>query len=374
MKGPHLVRENAALAVAAARCRAAGRVAVDTEFARSDTFYPRLALVQLAGDGEIWLVDPLADLDLAPLAELLADPGVEKVFHSASEDLEVLRHALGVVPAPLFDTQVAAAIAGLGFSRGYGALVAELLGVSLDKGETRSDWLRRPLSAAQLRYAADDVRYLLDLAGLLEERLAEAGRSPWLAEEMAALVAAAQELDPPAEAWRRVRGAERLTGVELARLQALAAWREEEARRLDRPRGRVVPDRVLLALARERPRERRALAAVEGMTPGILRRHGDALLALLRRDLPPVATVPPRTLDAAERARYERLRARLSAVAQSLEVAPELLARRAELERLAAGDGLSPRLARGWRHVVVGRALLAELAEGAEGAEDGAPL
>lgn len=343
-------------------------LALDTEFMRTDTFHPRLALVQLSDGEQVWLVDPLAIADLAPLARVLQDPTVTKVLHSCSEDLEVLQHALGCRPAPLYDTQVAAAMTGQGFSLGYGALVQRLLGIELTKQETRSDWLQRPLSAAQLAYAAADVQHLFSLYLRLVALADRSGRGAWIAEEMDQILAQAGEEIPPAEQFRRIKGGGRLGPADLAVLRELAAWRELEARRRDRPRGRIVNDAELLALVAARPRNRAALAAVDGLRPRVVRTCGDALLAALERGAAVPEEARPEAIAQGPPPRAERdliraCRDWLGERAQQLAIAPEVLARRAHLEQLArswsAGQPALPEaLARGWRRTAVGGDLL----------------
>lgn len=363
-----LVTNDAQLEAAAAMWRACPVLALDTEFMRTDTFFPRLALVQVSADGEVWLVDPLPIADLAPLAELLTDPGVVKVLHSCSEDLEVFQHALGCRPAPLYDTQVAAALTGCGFSLGYGALVQRLLGIELDKQETRSDWLQRPLSDAQLAYAAADVHYLLLIYRQLADAATRQGKAAWLDEEMERLLVQAAVVIPPREQYRRVKGAGRLKRVALAALRELAAWRETQARVGNRPRGHIVNDAELLALASARPRDRAALTSIEELRPRVVREHGNQLLealaaaaALAPDDYPELLDQGPP--DASARELMRACRDWLGERANLLQVAPELLARRADLDALARSwqDGepsLPPALAGGWRRDVIGAELL----------------
>ncbi|HEX4881804.1 MAG TPA: ribonuclease D [Porticoccaceae bacterium] len=363
-----LVASAAQLEAAAAAWRNCPVLALDTEFMRTDTFFPRLALVQVAAREQVWLIDPLAVADLAPLAAMLVDPGVVKVLHSCSEDLEVFQHALGCRPAPLYDTQVAAALTGHGFSLGYGALVQRLLGIELDKQETRSDWLQRPLSAAQLAYAAADVHYLLPSYRQLADAAERQGKNAWMAEEMERVLAQAAAVTPSCEQYRRVKGAGRLKRIELAALRELAAWRDERARASNRPRGHIVNDAELLVLAAARPRDRGALAALAELRPRVIREFGDALLDAVAATAALAPEDYPELLDQGppERAARELIRACrdwLAERAAALGVAPEMLARRADLEALArawlAGEArLPPALAGGWRQAVIGAELL----------------
>ena len=231
-----LVSDQTALECCVAQCLVADAIAVDTEFLRTDTFYPLLGLIQISDGETVWLIDPLALNDLGRLRTLFLDERVVKVFHSCSEDLEVLRCAMDVVPQPLLDTQIAAAFVGYGFSLGYSALVSATMGIELDKHETRSDWLQRPLSSAQLRYAAEDVFFLIMAYRTLVTSLEETGRSSWVEEEMNELVKQASFPETPENYYLRVKGAWKLDQADMALLRKLTCWREQEARQRDRPR------------------------------------------------------------------------------------------------------------------------------------------
>ncbi|MBV8199277.1 MAG: ribonuclease D [Acidobacteria bacterium] len=366
---PVRVETAAALRAAAERWLAAPAVALDTEFVRERTFFPRLGLIQV-NDGEaIYLLDPLAVEDLAPLAELCRAAGTLKVLHSASEDVEVFYRALGAVPAPLFDTQVAAGLAGLGTSLGYQRLVAALLALDLPKGETRTDWLARPLSARQLAYAAEDVAYLLPLYERLASELAALGRLHWALEDSAALLDVSRLETDAAVMYRRVRGAARLGRRQLGVLRALAAWRDGEARRRDLPRGFVLRDEALLELAVRQPASLEELRQVPGLEPQQAARDGAGWLALIGEalaladeELPPEPWRPPGS--AASRELEQRLRSVVRECAAALGLPPELLAPRRAVEAVwkSALSDPEPRLPRdlraGWRRAVVGEALL----------------
>ena len=264
------------------RLQGASRLAVDTEFMRESTYRAQLCLVQIASDTDCYLVDPLAGLDLAPLFATLADRARPKILHAARQDLEVLLQTGGFVPAPVFDTQVAAALLGLPPQAGYAELVARQLGHSIDKGQTRTDWSRRPLSAAQLAYAADDVHHLLQLHTELAMALEARGRSAWHAEECAALENPALYRTEPGDAWRRFKGLGRLRPPEQSVARALAAWREERAIASDKPRGWILTDEAVLALATLAPTTMAELEQVRALPPGVVRKRGDELLALVR--------------------------------------------------------------------------------------------
>ncbi len=313
--------------------RAASGIALDTEFVFERTFRPRLGLIQIAAGGEIALVDTVRIADLTPLAALLQAPGGRVIVHSGSGDVPILRRAIGVSPQPLFDTQIAAAFVGLGPSLSYAALIRELFGVELPKHETRTDWLRRPLSPAQLRYAAEDVEQLEAAASELDRRLRDLGRLEWALEDSAELSLLESDAADASLAWRRVRGLDRLPPHGRAVARALAAWREAEAERLDLARPFLLRDETLLALAR-----RDAIAPQEiAKLPGYeARRHAqhatrwiEALAAARAAADAGTAPEEPARLPAAERDRRKALEEAISALvtrrATELGISAELL-------------------------------------------------
>lgn len=316
--------------------RRAPAVAVDTEFMRRNTFFPKVALLQLCFDDHAWLIDPLAIDDLQPLRRLLAAPAITKVLHSASEDLELFACWLGVQPVPLFDTQRAAGLLDLGFGVGYRGLVAAHCGVAIDKGETRSDWLQRPLTAAQCDYAALDVAYLLPLFRLLRERAEDEGKLAWILEDGAVACAGAGSSN--GDYARRVKGAGRLGPRQYAALVRLCQWREAEAQARDKPRSWILDDRACLALASAMPRDRGALSALDALPQPVLRRSGDALLAAIdaARHMPEAAlpAPPAAPLGPEERRLLKRLKGQARALAERYAVAPELLLAGRDLEAL----------------------------------------
>jgi len=337
-------------------------LALDTEFVRERTYYPRLCLVQAALGGEILLLDALAIPDGGALARELADAGRRKLVHAARQDIEALLPLTGEPLAPAFDTQQAAALLGFPAQVGYAELVRQLLGVELAKGHARTDWARRPLSREQLAYAADDVRYLPALASALEERLTAAGRRGWLEEESAALRDVALYRVEPNEAWRRLKGLERLDAPALPAARALAAWRERRAMARDLPRGWILPDAAVLELAALRPRTPEALKRIDSVPPGTAARAADELLAAIAA---PAGNVEPvgegSGRPGPEQVRLQKvLQERLTEIAAGLAIQPEVLATRRELAALARGARDVPSL-RGWRRSAVGERLLAAL-------------
>lgn len=344
-------------------------LAVDTEFLRERTYYPQLCLIQIAAPHRIACIDPLALADLAPLAQLLAEPRIVKVLHAARQDIEVLYQRLGVVPRPLFDTQLAAALTGFGEQVGYAALVESFISVRLPKAHTRTDWSRRPLPAAALTYAADDVRYLGTIYERLRHELATGARRAWLDAEAAALADPAVYLPDPDASYLRVRGQSRLAGAaERGALRALAAWRERRAISRNRPRQWIASDAVLLELATRRPASMDELTAIEGAAGLLKGGCGEELLAVIASGNTASLPVPPER-PRPERALVDRLAAVLRRRAAELHIGAGLLANRRQLERLAQGERNVPVL-EGWRREAVGDALLAVLIETAASATE----
>ncbi len=372
---PLLIMDDDALAAAADQWQACSAVAVDTEFMCTDTFFPKLALIQLCDGHHTWLIDPLAVTDPQPLIALLTNRKILKVLHSCSEDLEVLRHALGCLPAPLFDTQVAAALTGYGFSRGYSALVGDLCGVQLSKQETRSDWLKRPLSKAQLDYAALDVLYLLPMYEQLTENLGKRGRAHWMDEEMATLEGTAAAPQQVEKYYQRIKGAWRLDRRGVGVLQQLAAWREGEARLRNRPRNWIVADKALLEIAAARPLTYGGLAALELVGQKVLDRYGgrmlDMVAAVVEQSADGLPETLPKSLPRESGALLNRCREQVQAVATELGLAAEMLARKVDMEQLVrsqrAGMAKLPApLDTGWRRGVIGEQLLSCVQGGGE--------
>ncbi len=282
-------RDLKAVCDAASQCEA---IALDTEFVRTRTLTPQLGLLQLYDGKQLVLIDPLAIDDMTPFVRLLENPAVIKVLHSCSEDLEAFLAAFDTLPEPVFDTQFAAAVLGLGPSLGYARLVEELSGVALDKGESRTDWLARPLSANQLVYAANDVLYLLPVYHQLNERMAECGKTQWVFDEIAALGLKKKSQLPLAFAYLPVKNNWKLNSQQLTVLQHLAAWRLGTARQKDIALNFVVKESVMLDIALRLPQSRNALSAIDGMIGPTMRRHGDTLLAVVQKALEEYDDIP----------------------------------------------------------------------------------
>ncbi len=362
------VADPGALESVLARVRAAGWVAVDTEFVGEETYYPRLEVVQIASPGVVALVDLQAVPRPLALWDLLRDPRVLKVFHASGQDLPILARASGGSVLPVFDTQVAACLTGFGHQISYGGLVEKLADRRLGKGESFTDWTRRPLSSAQIRYAFDDVRYLGELHERLSQRLGEMGRTDWAEEEFRRLEREGGAPPPDdRERFRRVKGGERLGPREVAVLREMAAWREEEARRRNWPRPRVLADEALVGIAKNMPRTRDELLRVRYLPRPLFEHGADILLEAVRRGLQ-TSEDEARALCPARPARLppgllDFLQALLRLRAEALSLPPPVLATAAELERIAAApesaESLDVPALSGWRRAAFGEELLA---------------
>lgn len=352
-----------ALEALCARLQAADWLALDTEFMRERTYYPQLCLVQLATPEAIACVDVLTVPRLEPLLALLQNPAIIKVLHSGRQDLEMFFHLSGQVPAPIFDTQLAASFAGFPDQAGYGTVVQGLLGVSLDKSHTRADWSHRPLAEAVRQYAADDVRYLREIYPVLKTKLSAGGRLSWFEAGNAKLTDAALYRPDPEHAWQRLRGLQRLKPRQLAAVKALAAWREREAIVADRPRQWILKDETLIDLARQLPTSTEELRAVRGMPESLARKHGEELLALIHTAHGDVQPEPRlERLTAQEDALVDALMTVAHIKAAATGVSPAQLVTRSDLEQLVRGNR-DLEILQGWRLETAGRALL-EFLEG----------
>ncbi|MGC1711732.1 MAG: ribonuclease D [Methyloceanibacter sp.] len=349
-------------------CEKLGRapfIAVDTEFMREQTFWPKLCLVQIAADGMEVLIDSQApDLDLTPLFDLMVNEKVVKVFHSARQDIEIVHHLAGVIPHPIFDTQVAAMVCGFGEAVSYSMLVKRLLNRNLDKTSRFTDWSRRPLSERQLTYALGDVIYLRDLYPKLKAQLDQSERASWLNEEMAVLTDPATYELHPEQAWKRLKM--RITTPKaLAVLMELAAWREREAQTQDVPRARILKDEALYDIASQTPRSQEDLGSLRTLHNGFARSsRGRAVLEAVSRGLerdpktiPPIERGEPMPPEA--QAVVDLLRVLLKATAGRHGVAPKLIATSDELEEVARSDDIDVPVLRGWRKKLFGDDALA---------------
>jgi len=330
------------------------RIGLDTEFIRERTYWPQLALVQIAldnasGEPTVLLIDPLVPGMTAALAPILANESILKVMHSPSEDLVAFKHACNVVPKPLFDTQQAAALAGIGAGVGYQKLVEQLTGVTLAKGETRSDWLRRPLSPSQLDYAADDVRHLDAMHDVLDGMLAQLNRREWLFEDAIRTVANAENEGPERWPHLSIRSAQFLDADMQRRLVRLLRWRDAYARENDRPRTWILDNELAVAIARTPPPDREGLQSQLDAHPKAPRKLGDAIWRALSTPLPDEADAPDASVgETRDKQRLKKLQDAVSKRSAELGLPDGVLASRKWLQALL-DDGKWPNALAGWR-------------------------
>lgn len=363
-----LIATRAGLQELVGHLREARRFAFDTEFVSEDTFEPVLCLIQVATRERLAVVDPLAVRDVSPFWDVVCDPAIEVVMHAASEDLRICRFQTGTVPARVYDVQIAAGLCGYGYPLSLGNLIQQTLRIALAGGETRTDWRRRPLSPAQLRYALDDVRHLLEIADLFHGFLESRGRAAWAEAEFAQFIAGIRDRAEE-ERWRRLPGLHQLNrrGLEIAR--RLAEWRYEQARRTNRPIRQILRDDLLVAIAKRQPASKRELEALRDFNRPHLQRAASDLLAVIAE----AQLVPPNELpEPSERPDeppgtsmvVNLLTAALTQCCGQHKVALGLVGTTQDLRDLTRWhiqgrpESLRPALARGWRDEVCGETLL----------------
>ncbi len=334
-------------------------LALDTEFLREKSYYPKFCLLQIANEQIAACIDPLKVDDFSALMPLLEDPEITKIFHAGRQDLEIFHQLWNTLPTPLFDTQLAAMLTGHGDQVGYAPLVQKLLGITLDKSHSRADWSLRPLPQEQQRYALDDVIYLGRIYLQLKAELEHLGRTHWLEDDFNTLTAPATYQIDPQQQWRRIRGRQHLKGVQLAILQSLASWREERAMKRNKPKGWIIKDDVLLELARRRPKDKTGLSRTRGLEGHIIERHGDTLLKLISDSskLPaerwPKENIQRIRLTIEQEAMVDILMCSVRLLAKEQQLSPQALATRKELEQLVAGSQDLAFLS-GWKKAVIG--------------------
>lgn len=359
----HFIDQSAELDRLGEEFALATELALDSEFMRERTYYPKLCLVQIATSSAIACIDPLALEDLARLSALLGHTASLKVAHAARQDVEALLTRTVEPPTPLFDTQIAAALLGMQPQIGYGDLVHKRLGAKLDKAHARTDWSVRPLSREQLEYAADDVRHLLPLHEILRRELEQRDRLRWFDAEMKrANVTFAARLSPQ-DAWQRLKGLESLDPRRRATAITLARWRETRAMERDRPRGWILSDDALYEIARALPQNRSQLESLRSLPQGVIDNCAADLLAAVESSAHLSSSEPVRRAvrpDPAAQARLKALAAAVRRIAEQLQLTPEVLATRRDLQQLLNGDMDVPPL-QGWRREVVGETLLSLL-------------
>lgn len=360
-----LISDHARLAEFCARLAQEEFVAVDTEFIREKTYYPQVCLIQLAGEKEARAVDALAPgLDLAPVYDLMRDTKVMKVFHAARQDIEIFMLKMGGVPAPLFDTQVAAMVAGFGEQAGYETLVQALARTSVDKSARFTDWALRPLTEKQIVYALSDVTHLRTVYQKLKERLDRSGRHHWVENEMQTLADPATYRADPREAWRRLKVRSPKPRF-LAVLRELAAWRELAAQQRDIPRQRMLRDEAIIEIAAHLPKTADELARTRGLADTLARgRIGAEILAAVAKGVAVPEAEAPRLAERADLPRSngavaELLRVLLKMRAEEHNVAARLIAGGEDLDRLAGEDDPDVPALKGWRREIFGEDALA---------------
>lgn len=339
-------------------------LALDTEFLREKTYYPQFCLLQLATPEWVACVDPLALPQLDELFETLSQPNIIKVFHSCRQDLEIFYHLTGKIPAPIFDTQVAAPLLGFQDNPGYAMLVSSLLNINLSKAHTRADWSKRPLTPAELKYAADDVIYLCQIYQIVCEKLTQLGRLDWLDEDFKELSNPAHYLTHPEQAWLKIKGKNKLTGKQLAIIQTLATWRESTAQAENRPKNWLLRDELMLELAKLQPETVTELASVRSMNERTVQRYGKEICRLINegKKHPPKPLYengrPPKKTQHQE-AILDILTALVRIRAEENSLNPSILASRKDLEQLlfADKDEDCP-LLHGWRYSMAGKELM----------------
>ncbi|MFO1184291.1 MAG: ribonuclease D [Bauldia sp.] len=360
----HVITTTRELAAAVSRLAKFDVVTIDTEFMRETTYWPILCVVQLASPDEAIIVDALApDLDLQPFFGLMADERVLKVFHAARQDIEIIYHLSGLIPHPIFDTQVAAMVCGFGESVSYDQLVQRLTGARIDKSSRFTDWSRRPLSDRQLAYAAADVTHLRDVYAALRDRLRMQNRAEWVMKEMDVLSSVDTYRTEPDEVWRRLKMRVKKP-VELAVLKEVAAWREREAQARDVPRGRVLKDDGIFEIATQQPATAEALAELRTIPRGFERsRAGEEIVNAVKRALSiPKEKLPripkPRPAGEGNGAAVDLLKVLLKMVSEAHGVAAKVIASVDDLEALAGDDYADVPALQGWRLELFGEKAL----------------
>jgi len=341
-------------------------LALDTEFLRETTYYPKFCLLQIASSDHIACIDPLALTTLEPLRKLLFHPTITKIFHSGRQDLEIFYNIFGAVPNPIFDTQVAAPLLGFGDQIGYAALVSQIMGIHLEKAHSRTDWTVRPLSDEQLKYACDDVVYLAEIYRKILKRLVDLKRLDWLQEDFEALTNPGLYNNQPKQAWQRIRGTNKLTSIQLTVLQVVAEWRETVAQQKDKPRNWIFRDDFIIDLARLRPECMKTLANIRGLPNRARKDYGENLCALVKK----AKTILPVTDEIEKKPIKKTLEqeaildllasvVRLRAAENSL--SPTVLASKKDLEQLLVNP-TKAKILHGWRKNLIGDELMEVLA------------
>ncbi len=332
---------------------------LDTEFIREKTYRARLCLIQIATDDIVACIDPIVLNDITPLMDIINDKNKLKIFHAARQDYEIFYDLNKQLPQPLFDSQLAASLLGYGEQIGYASLVNKILGVQLDKAHTRTDWSKRPLSEAQIRYASDDVFYLRQLYPVLKNQLAEQGREDWLDEEFDALCQPGLFITHPEDAWNKVKGINRLRPRQFAAAKNIAEWREKMAIKKDLPRRWILADDILIAAAQLLPKNISQLSTISNIKTATIEKTGEIILncvknalALNETDLP--STTKPKRLTADQEIIADLLMTQLRLIASEQNISPANIANRKMIEKIIYGETDIP-LLKGWRYQLAGK-------------------
>ena len=362
----HVIQQPEQLAAFIEAAQNTSRVSIDTEFVRESTYYPHFCLLQIAFEGHIALIDPLSLPSLAPLEALLQDPSIQKIVHAGRQDFEVLHQQFGFLPTSIIDTQLLAGLLGLPDQMGYATLIQDTLGVTLPKDHTRTDWSQRPLSTAQLDYAADDVRYLAMAVEPLLAKLDQLDRLSWLEEDCQSLLDTSLYENDPAESWKRVGGIGDLEPPAFDQAKVIAQWREETAKTLNIPRTWVVRDDTLCQMARQSdPTD--ALIRIRGANQITQKEALASLTSLLKASNQHERGITPNPLagraDPSRRALIKQMAGIIQLEAVHLQISPAVIGSRKDIEQLI-DDPQKSRLSRGWRHNRVGPQLLELLKSG----------
>jgi ribonuclease D len=356
------IDNNTGLAQFCASISSAPYCVIDTEFIRESTYYPELALIQIASDDQLACIDPLAITEFEPLAELLANENLLKVFHSSSQDLEILYQKFGKVPVPVFDTQLAAAVLGYNHQISYADLVQQITGVALEKKHTRANWMRRPLSQDEIDYAMDDVRYLLPVYENLNQKLESTRRYSWIDKDLRAMSDADNYQVDKTQLWKRLKGVLKLKGERLQIASDLCQWREDLAQSQNRPRRWIAKDDTLVEIARQQPADIDALSQISELSDKTVKRHGDNLLKIVAQAARVDAAQWPqhdrlKNLSKQQLALGDCLMAMCRVIADQNQIAMATLATRKDIDNLILNQK-SSRLTQSWRFAMAGEQLL----------------
>lgn len=359
----HYINTPAQLTALCERIQQVSWLALDTEFLREKTYYPKFCLLQIATPEWVACVDPIALTDLTDLFAVLYNPNLIKVLHSCRQDLEIFYQLTGKIPTPIFDTQIAAPLLGFQDNPGYAMLVSSLLGINLNKAHTRADWSKRPLTEAQLDYAADDVIYLCQIYTIMTQKLTALGRIDWLTQDFAELANVDLYDIKPEKAWLKIKGKNKLTGKQLSIIQAVTEWRERTAQLEDRPRSWLLRDELLFDLAKLQPENLPELANVRGINERTVNRYGTELCQLMttaknRAPLPLHDKERPAKKTQQQEAILDILTALVRIRAEENALNPSILATRKELEVLLANEDEDCLLLHGWRFTMAGKELV----------------